>query len=95
MPRKSLTAGVNRNWLLAGAALVAATGIGFTAAKLTSPKPPTAAEAPEEGEAGHGEGEAHAEGEGHAEEGAEAEVVAMDDAKRTVNEMSERTLRRA
>lgn len=81
MPRKSLTAGVNRNWLLAGAALVAATGIGFTAAKLTSPKPPTAAEAPEEGEAGHGEGEAHAEGEGHAEEGAEAEVVAMDDAR--------------
>jgi len=53
MPRKSLTAGANRNWLLAGAALVAATGIGFTAARLTSPKPPPATEAKaDEGEAG-------------------------------------------
>ena len=59
MPRKSLTAGANRTWLLAGAALVAATGIGFTAAKLTSPKPPTAAEA-ETAKGEGGEGAAHA-----------------------------------
>ncbi|MFD1192546.1 efflux RND transporter periplasmic adaptor subunit [Phenylobacterium conjunctum] len=58
MPRKSLAAGANRNWLLAGAALVAATGIGFTAAKLTSPKPPTAAEA--SAEKGEAAGAAHA-----------------------------------
>ncbi|WP_293361844.1 efflux RND transporter periplasmic adaptor subunit, partial [Phenylobacterium sp.] len=77
------TAGANRNWLLAGAALVAATGIGFTAARLTSPKPPPAAEAKaDEGEAGHAEGEgSHAEGEAHADEGGDAEVVAMDDAR--------------
>ncbi len=83
MSRKSLTAGANRNWLLAGAALVAATGIGFTAARLTSPKPPPAAEAKaDEGEAGHAEGEgSHAEGEAHADEGGDAEVVAMDDAR--------------
>ncbi|TAL35513.1 MAG: efflux RND transporter periplasmic adaptor subunit [Phenylobacterium sp.] len=69
--------------MLAGAALVAATGIGFTAARLTSPKPPPAAEAKaDEGEAGHAEGEgSHAEGEAHADEGGDAEVVAMDDAR--------------
>ena len=37
----------NRAWLLGGAALVAAGGIGFTAAKLTTPKPAATAEAPE------------------------------------------------
>ena len=58
MPRKSLIAGANRNWLLAGAALIAATGVGFTAAKLTSPKSPSATEATSaEGEA---EGTDHA-----------------------------------
>ena len=58
MPRKSLIVGANRNWLLAGAALIAATGVGFTAAKLTSPKSPSATEATSaEGEA---EGTDHA-----------------------------------
>ncbi|WP_068879293.1 efflux RND transporter periplasmic adaptor subunit, partial [Phenylobacterium sp. CCH12-B4] len=63
-------------------ALVAATGIGFTAAKLTTPKPSPPAEAPVgEGEAGHAEGDAHAEEAGHADEAQDAEVVAMDDAR--------------
>jgi cobalt-zinc-cadmium efflux system membrane fusion protein len=82
MPRKPLTAGASRTWLLAGAALVAATGIGFTAAKLTTPKPSPPAVAPAgEGEAGHAEGDAHAEEAGHADEAQDAEVVAMDDAR--------------
>ncbi len=58
MPPKSLAPAANRTWLLAGAALIAATGIGFTAAKLTSPKPTPAAEA--ETNKGEGEGAAHA-----------------------------------
>ena len=59
MPRKPLTAGANRTWLLAGAALVAATGIGFTAAKLTTPKPSPPADA-EAAKGEGGEGAAHA-----------------------------------
>lgn len=38
MPRTSLPT-ANRQWLMAGAALVVAVGVGFAAAKLTSPKP--------------------------------------------------------
>lgn len=37
MSRK-MTVSANRQWLLAGAALAVATGVGFTAAKLTGPK---------------------------------------------------------
>ena len=48
MPRTS-SSNSQRQWLLGGAALVVATGVGFGIAKLTTPKPtPTeaAAEAP-------------------------------------------------
>jgi cobalt-zinc-cadmium efflux system membrane fusion protein len=38
---------LNRRWLLAGVALIAASGLGFVAAKLTSAKTPVPAEAPE------------------------------------------------
>lgn len=54
MPRKSFPT-ANRQWLLAGAALVVALGVGYTAAKVTGPKPAAdaaAAEAP--AEAAHG-----------------------------------------
>jgi cobalt-zinc-cadmium efflux system membrane fusion protein len=44
MPRNFSTP-LNRQWLLAGAALLAATGVGFTAAKLTGAKSAPAAEA--------------------------------------------------
>lgn len=50
MPRTSLITS-NRQWLLAGAALVVAAGVGFTAAKFTTPKAGPAAEATEAGEA--------------------------------------------
>lgn len=42
---KTLSSPLNRQWLLAGAALLVATGVGFTAAKLTGAKSAPAAEA--------------------------------------------------
>lgn len=55
MPRKSLAPSVDRRVLLTGAAVIAALGIGFTAAKLTNPKPPAAdAEKSEGAAAAHG-----------------------------------------
>ena len=44
----------NRQWLLGGAAVVVALGVGFGAAKLTTPKPPAEAAEPEAAEAAHG-----------------------------------------
>lgn len=44
MPRTTFPT-ANRQWLLGGAALVVAVGVGFAAAKITSPKAPPAAEA--------------------------------------------------
>lgn len=44
MPRTSFST-ANRQWLMGGAALVAAVGVGFAAAKFTNPKAPPAAEA--------------------------------------------------
>jgi len=46
MPRKTLAPGIDRRLLLTGTAVIAALGIGFTAAKLTSPRaaPPAEAE---------------------------------------------------
>ncbi|WP_168075662.1 efflux RND transporter periplasmic adaptor subunit [Caulobacter sp. SSI4214] len=51
MPRTTF-ATANRQWLMGGVALVAAVGVGFAAAKFTSPKAPPAAEA--EPAAAHG-----------------------------------------
>ncbi len=50
MPRTSFIA-ANRQWLLAGGALIVAAGVGFGAAKLTTPKAGPAAEAAKDGEA--------------------------------------------
>ena len=50
MPRTSFLTS-NRQWLLAGAALVVAAGVGFTAAKVTSPKAGDVAEATKADEA--------------------------------------------
>lgn len=44
MPRTTFPT-ANRQWLLGGAALIVAVGVGFAAAKITSPKAPPAAEA--------------------------------------------------
>lgn len=53
MPRKSFPT-ANRQWLLGGAALVMATGVGFAAAKFTVPKPAPAAVEAEAPAAAHG-----------------------------------------
>lgn len=53
MPRSTFPT-ANRQWLLGGAAVVVALGVGFSAAKLTTPKPPAEAAEPEAAESAHG-----------------------------------------